>query len=287
MDVKTIAVVGAGTMGNGIAQVAATAGYQVRMHDVAPQSLERAMGTIKNSLNRFLKSGKISEEQVPAILGRIQTTSDLAEAVKEAEVIIEAVPEIPELKKNLFRELDAMCAPEVVLATNTSQLSITNLASATKRPDRFIGMHWFAPPVLMRLIEIVRGFDTSDETVALIEAISKQMGKETVVCKDSPGFITTRALQALLNECMRMYDEGVASIEDIDKAIKLGLNHPMGPFELADYSGVEIGHYANQGLVEAFGDRFRSPQCLRRLVDSGNLGRKTGRGFYTYPPKNA
>ncbi|MCL5951565.1 MAG: 3-hydroxyacyl-CoA dehydrogenase family protein [Chloroflexi bacterium] len=269
-------------MGNGIAQVAAMAGYQVQMRDVEQALIDRALGTIQNSLNRLVKSGKLTAAQAEAACGRIQPTTDLAQAVGDADVVIEAVPEKLELKKQVFAGIDALCPAHAILATNTSQLSITALAHATRRPESFIGMHWFSPPVLMRLIEIVRGFDTSDTTVQIIQNISAQMGKETVVCKDSQGFITTRVFQAFLNECFRVCDEGIASMEDIDKAIKLGLNHPMGPFELTDYAGADVANSANEGLTEVFGDRFRSPQCLRRLIASGNLGRKTGRGFYRY-----
>ncbi|MCL5961333.1 MAG: 3-hydroxyacyl-CoA dehydrogenase family protein [Chloroflexi bacterium] len=285
MEARNITVIGAGTMGNGIAQVAAMSGYDVWLRDVERPYLDKALATVQSSLGRLVKSGKLNEDQVEAILGRIRPTTDLAEALRDADVVIEAVPEILDLKKKVFAEIDALCPARTILATNTSGLSITAIAGATKRPQQFIGMHWFAPPVMMRLIEIVRAFGTSDETVEVIRDMAHRMGKETVVSKDTQGFITTRALQALLNECFRMYDEGVASIEDIDKAIKLGLNHPMGPFELADYSGVEIAYHANEGLTEAFGDRFRSPQCLRQLVASGNLGRKTGRGFHNYQPK--
>ncbi|MBI4320421.1 MAG: 3-hydroxyacyl-CoA dehydrogenase family protein [Chloroflexi bacterium] len=272
-------------MGNGIAQVAAMAGYDVAMHDVQRPVLDRALATIRGSLGRLLKAGRIAEDQVEAAVARIQPHTDLAGGVKDADVVIEAVPEIMDVKQKVFVEIDRLCPPRAILASNTSGLSITDIAGATQRPEKVIGMHWFAPPVMMRLIEIVRGAGTADETVDVIREISRRMGKETVLCNDSPGFITSRALQALLNECFRIYDEGVASIEDIDKAIKLGLNHPMGPFELADYSGVDIPFHANEGLAAAFGERFRSPRCLVDLVASGNLGRKTGRGFYGYQPK--
>ncbi len=283
MRIRNIAVVGGGTMGSGIAQVAATAGYEVWLRDVDLQSLDRARDSIRDSLDRMLERGRLTEEQAESAFNRIRTTTELLQGVEDADVVIEAIPEDLDLKRSLWREIDALCQPKTIFASNTSQLSITCLASATRREEKFIGMHWFSPPVLMRLIEIVRGVDTSDETVAVIQALCAELGKETVVCKDSQGFITTRAFIAFLNECFRIYDEGIASMEDIDKAIKLGLNHPMGPFELADYTGVEVAFSANQGLSEAFGDRFRAPQCLRRLVSSGNLGVKTGRGFYRYP----
>jgi 3-hydroxybutyryl-CoA dehydrogenase len=262
--------------------VAATAGYDVWLTDVQVESLNRSRDAIGSSLARLLKSGKVTQEQVEATRNRIRTTVALAEAVGGADLVIEAIPEDLDLKHDVWAEIDSLCPPETLFATNTSQLSITSLASATRRPDKFIGMHWFSPPVLMKLIEVVRGLDTSDETVEAICEVSAQMGKETVVCKDSQGFITTRAFLALLNECFRIYDEGIASAEDIDKAIRLGLNHPMGPFQLADYTGVDVALDSNKGLSDVFGDRFRSPQCLRMLVASGHLGVKTGRGFYNY-----
>ncbi|MCZ7662928.1 MAG: 3-hydroxyacyl-CoA dehydrogenase family protein [Thermoleophilia bacterium] len=282
MHVRIITVVGAGTMGRGIAQVAAAAEYGVRLRDVETRTLERAMESVENSLLRMVKGQKITEGQMHSTLERILPTTDLATALEDADLVIEAVPEDLDLKKALWAEIEDNSPLRTIFASNTSQLSITSIASATKREERFIGMHWFSPPVLMRLVEIVRGMETSDETVETVRAVSERMGKETVVCKDSQGFITTRAFLALLNECFRIYDEGIASVEDIDKAIKLGLNHPMGPFQLADYTGVEVALEANKGLAEAFGDRFRSPQCLRQLVSSGNLGVKTGRGFYRY-----
>lgn len=282
MRLNNVTVVGAGPMGSGIAQVAASAENQVWLRDVDPDALRRATDSIRDSLSRLLKGGKVTDEQAESTIGRIRTTTELEQAVEDADVVVEAVPEKIDLKQQVWGEIDSLCPPKTIYASNTSQLSITALASATKRADKFIGMHWFAPPVLMRLIEIVRGEDTSDETVQVILDWSQAMGKETVVCKDSQGFITTRALLALLNECFRMHDEGIASIDDIDKAIRLGLNHPMGPFQLADYTGVETAFNVNEGLSEVFGDRFRSPQCLRRLVAAGNLGVKTGRGFYRY-----
>ncbi len=282
MEVRNITVIGAGTMGSGIAQVAAASEYAVRLRDVEAHTLETAMESVRSSLVRMLKGRKITEGQMRSTLERIRPTTDLAGALEDADLVIEAVPEDLDLKKEIWAEIEDKSPPGTIFASNTSQLSITSIASATRREEKFIGMHWFSPPVVMRLVEIVRGMETSDETVEVVRAVSERMGKETVVCKDSQGFITTRAFLALLNECFRIYDEGIASIEDIDKAIRLGLNHPMGPFQLADFTGVEVAFDANKGLVEAFGDRFRSPQCLRHLVSSGNLGVKTGRGFYRY-----
>jgi 3-hydroxybutyryl-CoA dehydrogenase len=287
MNINRIAVIGGGAMGNGIAQVAATAGYEVILRDISDEAIARALGTIKKSLDRVAKSGKITESDVNAIMGRISATTEL-EGVASADYVIEAIPERLDLKKDLFKQLDNLCQPHTILATNTSELSCTAIAAATSRPDRVIGMHWFNPPPVMKLIEIVRAVQTSDETLRITEEISHKMGKETVVCKDAQGFITTRALSALLIECYRILEEGLASPEDIDKAIRLGLNHPMGPLELSDYVGMDVLVHAAAGMTEAFGERFKMPQSVVKLVEAGHFGRKTGRGFYDYsvdPPR--
>lgn len=286
MEIKRVTVIGAGAMGSGIAQVVSTAGYPVYLRDVEERFLERALAGTRQSLGRLVKAGKIPESDVGGIIQRIQTTTSLEEAAREAQIVIEAVPEDLELKKQVFAELDAICPRETILATNTSQLSITAIASATQRRDRVVGMHWFNPAPVMRLIEIVRGLETSDATVETIVDLSHKVGKETVVCKkDTQGFITTRALVAFTSECMRIYEEGIASLEDIDKAIRLGLNHPMGPFELADLTGVDVSHDCHQALTTAYGDRFRASPTMEQLVVSGYYGRKAGRGFYRYGDK--
>lgn len=282
MDIRCVAVIGAGNMGNGIAQVCATAGYRVYLRDVQESFLERAMANIQKSLARMVKAGKIQESEVPVILGRITTTTDLETAVKEASLVIEAVPEDLSLKQQLFADLDRLTPPDCVLASNTSNFSITAIASATKRPDKVVGMHWFNPPPVMRLIEVVRGFETSDETIAFIKAVSETLGKETVVCKDAQGFITTRAVIALSLEAYRMLEEGVATREDIDKAIRLGLNHPMGPLELADLTGQDVTLMVAEAMSQAYGDRFKPTNTLRNLVRAGRLGRKVGKGIYNY-----
>ncbi|MDP2935323.1 MAG: 3-hydroxyacyl-CoA dehydrogenase family protein [Dehalococcoidia bacterium] len=282
METKTICVLGAGTMGSGIAQVAALSGFEVVLRDINQDLLVRGMGNIQRSLERLAKAGKIKEASVEPLLSRIRMTTDLAAGASAAQLVIEAVPEKLELKQSIFKELDRVCPPETLLASNTSGISITSIASVAEHRGRIIGMHWFNPAPIMRLIEIIRGLETTDETVRTVLDLSNRMGKQAVVVQDSQGFIVTRALTPFLLECWRMLEEGIATKEDIDTAIKLGLNHPMGPFELTDFIGLDVELSVCEDMRSTYGDRFVPPQTLRRLVNSGHLGRKTGRGFYTY-----
>lgn len=282
MKVKTVAVIGAGIMGHGIAQVAATSGITVRLSDISDDFLLKAKSKIETSLDRGIKKGKIQAADKADILTRISFTTDVSLAVERADLVIEAAPEKIELKQLLFRRLDECTKSGAILASNTSQYSITEIASVVKDPSKVIGMHWFNPPVAMKLIEIVRGLDTSDDTVESIRAFAAALGKEVVVCMDSQGFISTRLLLALRLECYRMYDEGLATKEDIDKTLRLAFGHPMGQFELADFSGLDIEVSACEALQRIFGDRFRATQSLLHRVASGRLGRKSGEGWYNY-----
>ncbi|MGP4078455.1 3-hydroxyacyl-CoA dehydrogenase family protein [Pseudalkalibacillus sp. R45] len=280
--IKQVGVIGTGLMGNGIAQAMAMKGKRVIMQDITEEALNKGMDKIQKSLGRLQKAGHLATQDVENTIANISTSLELHVACTESDLIIEAVPENLDLKKSVFKQLDEMAPEKAILATNTSELSVTAIASVTKRPEQVIGMHWFNPPPIMKLIEIVKGIDTSDETVKAIEQVSEEVGKETVLVKDAQGFVTTRALSAHMIECMRIYEEGVASIEDIDKAIRLGLNYPMGPLELADYVGLDTMMFVCEGMMDAYGDRFRSPQILRKLVEAGHYGVKTGRGFYKY-----
>jgi len=281
MEDRNIAIIGSGIMGSGIAQVAAMSGYPVVIRDISDSLLAKGRSKVKESLERMGKKGKLDEKEQEEILNSIRWTKELADC-SNADVVIEAISEDPEAKKSLYRELDDIVSGNTIIATNTSSISISLLASSISKPERFIGMHWFNPAVIMKLIEIVKGIQTSEETVSSILEMSKRMKKETIVCLDSQGFVTTRVLLALRLECYRIYEEGIASKEDIDKALRLAFGHPMGQFELADFSGLDIEVNAIKGMVEIYGERFRPPQCFLNLVRAGRLGRKTSHGWYDY-----
>lgn len=269
-DIRTVAVLGAGTMGSGIAALLLQHGFTVRLFDPDAAALGRGRA----------RGVKRAGEEAAAL--RLSLTSDFAAAAEGADAVIEAVPEKLELKREIFARLGEVAPAGALLASNTSELSLTAIAAAARRPERVVGMHWFNPPERMALVEVVRALQTSGESVARTEALAKACGKTTVVVSDRQGFVSTRAVAALLLEGVRMLEEGVASPEDIDTAVKLGLNHPMGPLELADYIGLDTLLYIAESMTEALGERFRAPQTLRKLVEAGRLGRKSGRGFYRY-----
>jgi 3-hydroxybutyryl-CoA dehydrogenase len=286
MGISRVAIVGFGTMGTGIAQVFAQSGFEVVAVDVSEEVLRRGVETIVSGpfgLRRLVERGRITEEQMREVLSRIRTTTNLAEAVSSADLVIEAVFEDLEVKRRVFRDVDAHAPKHAILASNTSTLSITALAAATSRPDRVVGMHFFNPPQVMKLVEIVRGLQTSDETVEVVKGLAERLGKTPVVCRDVPGFIANRVGIIAILEAIRLYDQGVASARDIDTAMKLGYNWPMGPLELADFIGLDVLLSIAEVLYRETGNpAYHPPTILRRLVAAGYLGRKSGRGFYTY-----
>jgi 3-hydroxybutyryl-CoA dehydrogenase len=283
MAIQTVGVVGAGSMGSGIANLAASSGFKVILNDVETKYLENGLARIEAFMQKGVERGKVTEAQKAEVLESISATTNI-EDLKDVDIVIEAVIEDLDVKKDVFSKLDQILPKDVIIATNTSSMSITAIAAATKRPERVAGMHFFNPAQIMKLVEVVRGISTSDETVEEIKNFAKQLNKEPIeVKKDTPGFIVNRIMIPQFIEAIKLLEEGVASAEDIDKAVTLGLNYPMGPFTLQDYAGVDIGYYVMEYMKEEFDDtRFAPPLLLKQLVRAGRLGKKTGAGFYDY-----
>jgi len=285
-DVSIVAVIGAGIMGRGIAHVAALGGFQTVLNDVSDEFLQKAQTRIRQDLHKAVSIGKLTDSDVDAALARLTLDNNLERAAESAELVIEAVPEKMELKLDLFSRLDQACANQAVLASNTSSLSITEMAAATRRPHQFIGMHFFNPVHKMKLVEIIRGLETDDDTFAIAETVSRKMGKDTVEVKESPGFVTSRINALIGNEAFYMLQEGISSARDIDKALKLGLNHPMGPFEMIDLVGLDTRLSILNFLHQTLGEKYRPCPLLVEYVKAGRLGKKVGKGVYEYPDES-
>ena len=285
-DVSIVAVIGAGIMGRGIAHVAALGGFQTVLNDVSHELLQKAQSRIRQDLHKAVSIGKLTDSDMDAALARLTLDNNLDRAAESAELVIEAVPEKMELKLDLFSRLDQACANQAVLASNTSSLSITEMAAATRRPHQFIGMHFFNPVHKMKLVEIIRGLETDDDTFAIAETVSRKMGKDTVEVKESPGFVTSRINALIGNEAFYMLQEGISSARDIDKALKLGLNHPMGPFEMIDLVGLDTRLSILNFLHQTLGEKYRPCPLLVEYVKAGRLGKKVGKGVYEYPDES-
>ena len=282
MEIEHIAIIGAGQMGNGIAQVSSCAGYRVTMIDIKEEFLEKGMNTINNSLNKLVSKGKMSEIEAESAISRISTSTDKSSA-SNADLVVEAIPEVLSYKTSLFAELDSLCKPEAILATNTSSISIDSIAASTNRPERVIGMHFMNPVPIMKLVEIINGSDTSVEVNNAVVNAAEKMGKTALSCNDSPGFVSNRILCPMINEAILTLEEGVAEPEAIDGIMKLGMNHPIGPLALSDLIGNDTVLHIMNVLHEGFGDdKYAPSKLLVKMVEEGKLGRKSGEGFYKY-----
>ena len=284
MEVKTIAVIGAGTMGRGIAYAAAFGGYRTILEDITQSMLDAGVDYIRTSLDDAVTRGKLTAEQRDRAVAQLGSAHSVEEACREADIVIEAVPEEMEIKLEIFTLLDKFAKPGAIFASNTSSLSITEMAAITCRPEKCVGLHFFNPVPKMKLLEVVRGLETSEDTITTCREIGARMGKEVVVVREAPGFITSRINAMIGNEAFFMLEEGIATAADIDKALKLGLNHPMGPFELVDLVGLDVRLSILEYLHKTLGDKYRPAPLLKQYVKAGRLGRKSGRGVFDYPP---